>query len=192
MNLNDFIDRSQLGRVESFGGHQVHLQALIKGRYDHLVALLVIQGRPTDVRAVWARFHEDDLGYSFRRHRGKAYLQPNPVARLPQGDQEICIIHRGFIPGEVAADLDLTHHYTFGPPHFMALFQALFQIPALPHWEDRLWEMALEERLVWPVIGFNAQAWLVSNNPQKWMAAMADSLWRQHWTYEPAPEGNDE
>ncbi|MBU0492367.1 MAG: hypothetical protein KKB13_11015 [Chloroflexi bacterium] len=192
MNLNDLIDRSQLGRVDSCGGYQFHLQALAKEQYSHKVSLMVIQGRPTNVRAIWARFHESDLSYSLSRYPGKVYLQPNPVAKLPQGDLEICIIHRGFVPGQVAADPEL-QRFTFGPPHFFPMFQAMFNIPALPHWEYWLWEMAKDERLVRSLVGLNTRAWIISNsNPQTWLEHMATDEWRQHWTYEPDPEVNHE
>ncbi|MBU0491045.1 MAG: hypothetical protein KKB13_04280 [Chloroflexi bacterium] len=185
MNLHDCIDRSQPGRVRIFKGHRVHIQALAHTRANEVV-LLLLQGRPTDARAVWAMFHEGDLdAWSLRRAAGKdAYVKPNPTARLAQGDLEILVAHAALFAPTVA-DWGGDECYTFGPPHFAPVFQAALPVPLLPHWEPVLWELGRQADLVTPLAGHNPRVWRVDTDPAAWLRRMAQPRWRARLTYEP-------
>jgi len=197
MNLNDFIDRTQPGRVRVFKGHRVHVQALARTRGDEVV-LLLLQGRPTDARAAWATtsggpcrvFHEGDLR-DYRRLAGShVYLKPNPTARLAGGDLEILVAHVALFAPTVA-DWNGDHCYTFGPPHFGPVFQAAMPVPMLPHWEEPLWELGRQAQLVTALDGQNTRVWRVEIDPEAWLRCMAQPRWRACWTYEPDRKESD-
>jgi len=187
MNLNDFIDRTCQGPVRTFKGHSVHIQAVAQTRADEVI-LLLLQGRPTDARAVWAMFHEGDL-WDYRRLAGKdTYVKPNPTTRLAQGDLEILVAHVALFAPTVA-DWAERQCYTFGPPHFGQIFQAAMPVPMLPHWEEPLWQMGRHMGLVRLLDCRNTQVWEMAVDAERWLRAMAMPRWRDRWTYK--PEGCD-
>jgi len=184
LNLNDFIDRTRQGPVRTFKGHRVHVQAAARTRADEVV-LLLLQGRPTDARAVWAMFHEGDL-WDYRRLTGQdTYVKPNPTARLAGGDLEILVAHVALFAPTVG-DWDGDCCYTFGPPHFGQVFAAAMPVPMLPHWEQTLWQMGCQSGLVQALAGHNAQVWQVTIDAEAWLRRMAQPRWRECWTYEEA------
>ncbi|MBU1879992.1 MAG: hypothetical protein KJ734_13685, partial [Chloroflexi bacterium] len=146
--------------------------------------LLLLQGRVTDTRAVWAMFHEGDL-WDYRRLEGTGvYLKPNPTTRLPQGEMEILVAHAALFAPTVT-DWDGDHCYTFGPPHFGPIFQAAMPVPMLPHWEQPLWELGRDAGLLTALDCQNCTVWRVETDPEQWLRRMALPRWRDRLTYIP-------
>ena len=192
MNLNDFVDRSQTGRMERFGGHTVHVQAMARNQQDETI-LLLLQGRSTDVRAAWAMFHEGTLRTyrdPYHRATGDVYVKPNPKTKLLGGDLEMLVAHVALFPATVA-EWDGGHFYTFGPPHFGAMCRAGLPVPILPHWEPIMWEMVRSDSRLGSRLyrGWNCVVYQVTRDPALWLQAMAYPKWRKQFTYEEAPHG---
>jgi hypothetical protein len=195
MNLNTYLDYTT-SQPLTCGGHVAHLQA---SAVDPAVGtlLLVLQGRATHVRALWAAFHEKALiadGAFFPRAEGKVYLKPNPVVHLPGGVQ-YWLIHHDLTPKHVDSQ---PHFYTFGPVlckhselveecgpgHFHAMMAAATAVPLLPHWERPVFGWGLKAGLIQPLSDcFNVQVYQISRDLESWLKLLA----RHHkeLTYEP-------
>jgi hypothetical protein len=188
MNLNTYLNYTT-SQPLTCGGHVAHLQA---SAIDPAVGtlLLVLQGRATHVRALWAAFHEKALiadGAYFPRAEGKVYLKPNPVVHLPGGIQ-YWLIHHDLTPKHVDSQ---PHFYTFGPTlqdhpepvegepgkvgsHFHAMMAAATAVPLLPHWERPVFDWGLKAGLIQPLSNcFNIQVYQVARDLESWMELLA-------------------
>jgi hypothetical protein len=170
MNLNTFIDytRSKPIRVHGF---EAHLQA--SAIHGDRTILLVLQGRATHVRALWAAFHERRLVANptfYPRDDGKVYVSPTPTIALPQGIQT-WIIHHDLTPTHCSHTLD--HLLTFGPPHFGVMLTAATAVPMLPHWETTVFQIGLQERLIEPLPKcYNTTLYTVSRDAEAWLTTL--------------------
>ncbi len=122
MNLNNFIEYTTSEPITCHG-FAAHVQArAIHGTHTAGGArtlLLVLQGRATHVRALWAAFHEKNLIIA------EVYVTPIPTIALPQGIQT-WIIHHDLTPTHCSHTCKQrgSHFFTFGPPHFGAILAA--------------------------------------------------------------------
>ena len=178
MNLNRFIDytRSKPIRVHGF---QAHVQA--SAIHGDATLLLVLQGRATHVRALWAAFHEKALvthSTFYPRADGKAYVTPNPTVSLPQGIQ-MWAIHYDLTPTHCSHPFDklragtADHFLTFGPPHFGAMLAAATAVPLLPHWEQTVFQIGQHAGLVKPLRScYNTHIYGVSRSAEDWLTTL--------------------
>jgi hypothetical protein len=176
MNLNNFIDyaASKHIRVHGFEAHvQAHaiLDTHTAGGAHTL--LLILQGRATHVRALWAAFHEKNLittGLVYPRDDGKTYVTPTPTIALPQGIQT-WIIHRDLTPTHCSHTQG--HFFTFGPPHFGAMLAATTAVPMLPHWEATVFEIGQRVGLIETLRRcYNTRIYTVSRSAEEWLTAL--------------------
>jgi hypothetical protein len=181
MNLNTYLDYTT-SQPLTCGGHVAHLQAAAIDPATGTL-LLVLQGRATHVRALWAAFHEKALiadGAYFPRVEGKVYLKPNPVVHLPDGIQ-YWLIHHDLTPKHVDSQ---PHFYTFGVGHFHAMMAAATAVPLLPHWERPAFDWGLKAGLITLLPNcFNVQVYQVARDLESWMELLARH--HEELTYEP-------
>lgn len=171
MNLNRFIDyaHSKPIRVEGF---EAHVQASAVQGLTTL--LLVLQGRATHVRAVWAAFHQGalpGLGHHYPRNGEQAFVSPTPTVRLPQGIQ-MWVIHHDLTTAH--CDHNAATFYTFGPPHFRAMMAATTAVPLLPEWEETVFSIGRRASLIHPLKGcYNTRLYVVDRNTEAWLEALS-------------------
>jgi hypothetical protein len=181
MNLNTCLDYTT-SQPLIHSGHTVHIQASAIAPGVGTI-LLVLQGRATHVRALWAAFHEKALlteDAHFPRADGKVYLKPNPIVNLPSGVQ-YWLIHHDLTPKHVD---NQPHFYTFGPGHFHAMMAAATAVPLLPHWECPVFQWGQEADLVQPLSAcFNVQVYQVSRDLGAWLELLQEH--HEELTYEP-------
>ena len=177
MNLNTFLDYTRSKPISAYG-FQAHLQA--SAIHNNHTILLVLQGRATHVRALWAAFHERRLVTNptyYPRDDGKVYVSPTPTIALPQGVSnktpgiQTWIIHHDLTPTHCSHTLD--HFLTFGPPHFSAMLAAVTAVPMLPHWETTLFQIGLQSGLIEPLPNsYNTTLYTVSRDPETWLTTL--------------------
>ena len=171
MNLNNFIDYTRSKPI-SVHGFQAHVQA--SAILGDRTFLLVLQGRATHVRALWAAFHEKTLitrDTHYTRDDGKVYVSPNPTIALPQGIQ-MWIIHHDLTPTHCSHTQD--YFLTFGPPHFGSMLAATTAIPMLPHWEQTVFQIGRRNRLIKPLRNcYNTKIWVVSRSTEEWLETLS-------------------
>jgi len=170
MNLNTFLDYTRSKPISAYG-FQAHRQA--SAIHSDRTILLVLQGRATHVRALWAAFHERRLIATethYPRDDGKVYISPTPTIALPQGIQT-WIIHHDLTPTHCSHTLD--HFFTFGPPHFSAMLAAVTAVPMLPHWETTVFRIGLQSGLIEPLPGcYNTTLYTVSRDAEDWLTTL--------------------
>jgi hypothetical protein len=169
--IHQFIDYTTSRPIHA-GGHEAHLQAYAS--QDGVTLLLVLQGRATHVRAMWAAFHEKSLvtrdGFYFKRDDGKVYVSPNPTLNLPSGIQ-MWVIHHDLTT--TLCDHAKDHFYTFGPPHFGAMMAATTAVPMLPRWEATLFQLGRRLNLVNTVSdNYNTRLYTASRDAKLWLEMM--------------------
>lgn len=181
MNLNRFIDYSRSKPITCHG-FQAHVQA--SAILADTTLLLVLQGRATHVRALWAAFHEKRLitaATFYPRDDGKVYVSPTPTVALPQGVSnktpgiQMWLIHHDLTPTHCSHTCKQSGDYllTFGPPHFGAMLAAATAVPLLPHWENTVFQIGRSAGLIKSLPNcYNTHLYAVSRSAEDWLATL--------------------